>query len=177
MTISPTVNFDDIAARTEGFSGADLQALLYNCHLDVIHRSIQDAPTPEMESKDNEEVPVKYFAIGGSGNKPLRSKAEETALQRRVCDDYDSLCSSAYSLSCKLRQVLQNSSSQQKRQEEAKTSSHKGVCTILFERIRICFIYLLPQNQIQQKDILKALKTTKPSVSVEEQYRLGRMYV
>lgn len=89
MTISPTVNFDEIAARTEGFSGADLQALLYNCHLDVIHRSIQDTPAQETRSKDNEEIPVKYVAIGSSGNKPLRSKAEETALQRRVCQRKD----------------------------------------------------------------------------------------
>jgi hypothetical protein len=133
MTVSPTVSFDDIAARTEGFSGADLQALLYNCHLDIIHRSIQDAPTSETEPKDNEEIPVKYITIGGSGNKPLRSKAEETALQRRVCHGYESLCSSIHLLSPKLRQVLQSSSSQLKRQEEEKAISHKGVCTTLLE--------------------------------------------
>ncbi|KAF5321496.1 hypothetical protein D9619_001501 [Psilocybe cf. subviscida] len=138
MTVSPAVNFDEIAAKTEGFSGADLQALLYNCHLDVIHLSLQDAPMAETKSKNSEEIPVKYIAIGGSGNKPLRSQAEETALQRR------------------LRQVLQSSNSQQKRSDD-KIASHKG-------------------NEMQQKDIMKALKTTKPSVSAEEQHRLGRIY-
>src|SRR5712671_609088 len=36
LPISTDVNFDHIADTTEGFSGADLQALLYNAHLEVV---------------------------------------------------------------------------------------------------------------------------------------------
>ncbi|KAJ5176121.1 uncharacterized protein N7482_001998 [Penicillium canariense] len=33
---------DDIAARTEGFSGADLQAVVYNAHLEAVHDALGD---------------------------------------------------------------------------------------------------------------------------------------
>jgi len=65
MTVSPTVDFDEIASRTDGFSGADLQALLYNAHLDVIHSSMSETPSI-------------------SSGQAVLSKAEETALQRRL---------------------------------------------------------------------------------------------
>ncbi|KAF9482195.1 AAA-domain-containing protein [Pholiota conissans] len=84
MTFSPTVDFDEIASKTEGFSGADLQALLYNAHLDVIHRAIADAPLDTSSSMKVDEVPVKYTTIGGPANETVLSKAEEVALQRRV---------------------------------------------------------------------------------------------
>lgn len=37
--------FDDIAARTGGFSGADLQAVVYNAHLEAVHDALGDRPT------------------------------------------------------------------------------------------------------------------------------------
>lgn len=84
MTFSPIVDFDEIASKTEGFSGADLQALLYNAHLDVIHRAIAEAPSDSSNANKVDEAPVKYTTIGGSTNKTILSKAEEIALQRRV---------------------------------------------------------------------------------------------
>lgn len=85
MTVGPSVNFDEIASRTAGFSGADLQALMYNAHLDVIHSSIAEAaPSDGLTSNKVEEVPVKYTTIGASKDKIVLSRAEEMALQRRV---------------------------------------------------------------------------------------------
>ena len=84
MTISSLVDFDQLAAKTEGFSGADLQALLYNAHLDVIHSSI--AQTSSMTSFPNQvdDKPIEYITFGNAPNQPALSKAEEVALQRRV---------------------------------------------------------------------------------------------
>lgn len=173
MTVSPTVNFDEIATRTEGFSGADLQALLYNCHLDVIHRAIQDVPTPETGPKDIDEIPVKYTTVGGSDNKPLRSKAEETALQRRVCQcgvpDFPSAFLILFLFSsdkCCKAQLL--------RESFQRKELHLAVVYVWYYLLIVQILYSL-QNQIQRKDILKALKSTKPSVSPEEQHRLRRM--
>ncbi len=85
MTIGPSVDFDEIASRTEGFSGADLQALMYNAHLDVIHSFIAEAaPSDGPTSKNVDESPVKYTTIGASKDKIVLSRAEEMALQRRV---------------------------------------------------------------------------------------------
>jgi hypothetical protein len=68
---------------TEGFSGADLQALVYNAHLAVVHSSI--AADPRLErAATSEEQPIEYVVLGGPGGKSVVSRAEESALQRRV---------------------------------------------------------------------------------------------
>ncbi|KAF8971068.1 P-loop containing nucleoside triphosphate hydrolase protein [Flammula alnicola] len=139
MTVSSTVDFDEIASRTEGFSGADLQALLYNAHLDVIHASILEAPSVTSGSDKDDETSVQYVMIGGPANKSVPSKAEEMALQRR------------------LRQILQNSSSNKNSSKQIRASPQK-------------------KSEVQQEHILKSLKTTRPSVSPDEQRRLGRIY-
>lgn len=77
------MDFDQLAAKTEGFSGADLQALLYNAHLDAIRLSI--AQLPSITSISNQvDRPIEYIILGNSPNQPPLSKAEEAALQRRV---------------------------------------------------------------------------------------------
>jgi peroxin-1 len=86
MVISSVVDFDQLAAATEGFSGADLQALLYNAHLDVVHSSIAHLPTKTSVSNqviDNDE-PIEYITFGNAPEKSALSKAEEAALQRKV---------------------------------------------------------------------------------------------
>lgn len=89
MTVSPTVNFDNLADRTDGFSGADLQALLYNAHLEVVHSSIAEfspTSTSTTYSSSNviDEQPIQYFNIGANAGKTVLSKAEEMAMQKRL---------------------------------------------------------------------------------------------
>ncbi|KAF7315231.1 putative peroxisomal biogenesis AAA ATPase pex1 [Mycena indigotica] len=83
VTVSPDLKFDEIAQATEGFSGADLQALLYNAHLEVVHSSLSIAPTAEQGSSRLEEPPVAFKIIGGPANK-VTSRADDMALQRRL---------------------------------------------------------------------------------------------
>ncbi|KAJ7782814.1 P-loop containing nucleoside triphosphate hydrolase protein [Mycena metata] len=82
VLVSPSVQIDEIAAATEGYSGADLQALLYNAHLEVVHSSISGTPLDGGPSTREDEVPVQFTVIGGSKTK-VTSKADEMALQRR----------------------------------------------------------------------------------------------
>lgn len=82
LTVASLVNFDQLAAKTEGFSGADLQALLYNAHLDVIHSSIAQPITSVSNQLDDK--PIDYITFGNAPNQPALSKAEEATLQRRV---------------------------------------------------------------------------------------------
>lgn len=81
LAIAPDADFSEIARKTEGFSGADLQALLYNAHLDVIHSAISESHRVRPNS---EEVPLEYVVISSSGGKSAITKAEERALQQRV---------------------------------------------------------------------------------------------
>ncbi len=49
MPILPEVSYKEIASQTENYSGADLQALLYNSQLEAIHQSL-----PNITSINNE---------------------------------------------------------------------------------------------------------------------------
>ncbi|KAJ7072576.1 P-loop containing nucleoside triphosphate hydrolase protein [Mycena amicta] len=80
VTISPDVNLVEIAQATEGFSGADLQALIYNAHLEVVHASLSTLPTADRNSA---ETPVEFKIIGGPPNR-VTSRADDMALQRRA---------------------------------------------------------------------------------------------
>jgi peroxin-1 len=87
VPMSPDVDFDRLADATEGFSGADLQALLYNAHLEVVHASVgASAPTTESSSsKDRiDDAPIEYTLFGGPAQKTVASRAEQMATQRRV---------------------------------------------------------------------------------------------
>ncbi|KAF8637996.1 hypothetical protein AX16_010628 [Volvariella volvacea WC 439] len=89
IAFEENVDLDEVAAATEGFSGADLQALVYNAHLEVIHASISstDLGASGGEKGNAEEKPIKFVAFGGKsgGNgKGVMTKAEEMALQRRL---------------------------------------------------------------------------------------------
>ena len=71
---------------------ADLQALVYNAHLEVVHDAIAhpgDSGKPNGTSSapsHNAEEPVKYTVLGAGGDSQGRvlSRAEESAFQQRV---------------------------------------------------------------------------------------------
>ncbi|KAJ2931208.1 hypothetical protein H1R20_g5824, partial [Candolleomyces eurysporus] len=141
LSISSSVDFDNISDLTEGFSGADLQALLYNAHLDVIHASIESAPASGESRQDENEKPLKYRVVGGESSGKVMSRAETTAFERR------------------LRQIQSNafvSSPVSKKRETPSATSAK--------------------REIQEENIVKALKGMRPSVPPEERRRLERIY-
>jgi peroxin-1 len=86
MKVSASVDFDEVAGATEGFSGADLQALMYNAHLEMVNASIAASSQGESIPEKPDEESVEFNAFGGSLDaKKALSKAELAALQRRVC--------------------------------------------------------------------------------------------
>jgi SpoVK/Ycf46/Vps4 family AAA+-type ATPase len=60
LTFAPSIDLDVIASDTEGFSGADLQAMVYNAHLEVVHESIN-------ASERKASQPTGEEAEGGRG--------------------------------------------------------------------------------------------------------------
>lgn len=90
--MSPDVDFDYLADASEGFSGADLQALLYNAHLEVVHASVGEtlasAPSSSggdgSSSNNNDDIPIEYTSFGGPAQNAVKSRAEQMAMQRRV---------------------------------------------------------------------------------------------
>lgn len=82
VTLDEAVDLDNVARATEGFSGADLQALIYNANLEAVHASISiDIAGP---SSRDEEEPVDFTTFGGSNPRAVSSKADKMALEKRV---------------------------------------------------------------------------------------------
>ncbi|KZT19828.1 AAA-domain-containing protein [Neolentinus lepideus HHB14362 ss-1] len=83
VAVAPTVDWAEIARETEGFSGADLQALVYNAHLDVVHASIPSA-VPSQDGTDDTEIELEYTTFGGPARANVVSRADEAAMMRRL---------------------------------------------------------------------------------------------
>ncbi|KAH8103921.1 AAA-domain-containing protein [Cristinia sonorae] len=86
LSLSPSVDFNVIAQETEGYSGADLQALLYNAHLDVIHETLAHVTEgPALTTNDRDVGPIQYTEIGGPpAAEKVLSKADKDAFERRL---------------------------------------------------------------------------------------------
>lgn len=83
VAIKEDVNWTRIADSTEGFSGADLQALVYNAHLEVVHSSLGDrqgSKTRDLSNGVTDDVQCVFLGAG----QELVSKSEKSALNLRV---------------------------------------------------------------------------------------------
>ncbi|KAI0070853.1 AAA-domain-containing protein [Panus rudis PR-1116 ss-1] len=158
ITLSPTVDLAVIARDTEGFTGADLQALLYNAHLEVVHETIEAAknsPSSNSTSKrrPEEEIGPVKFAILSEGADTVKekgrvmTKAEEDELQRQ------------------LRRMIANAS----RKSNMDPLSMAAVDKAKESNPPV-------KHEIHEHHIRKVLKTTRPSVPPDELARLQRIY-
>jgi peroxin-1 len=101
IAMSPDVDLDDYVRKTEGYSGADLQALLYNAHLACVHSNISD-PQKSTEGPDTEDMDgqdIEYIALGSSRSLTngvngtlVKSKAEKAQMTKRVSSSFACCC-------------------------------------------------------------------------------------
>ncbi|OUM60389.1 hypothetical protein PIROE2DRAFT_32646, partial [Piromyces sp. E2] len=65
LELGPSVDVTELAKKCEGYSGADLQALLYNAHLEAIHeqlnRVLQSANSSNDLTQEEKEKSVSFF--------------------------------------------------------------------------------------------------------------------
>ncbi|KAE8380691.1 P-loop containing nucleoside triphosphate hydrolase protein [Aspergillus bertholletiae] len=65
MSDEVVARLDEVAARTEGFSGADLQAVVYNAHLEAVHDALgdrtADKPAAKGTTKQSTSTSTKSF--------------------------------------------------------------------------------------------------------------------
>ncbi|GAC99919.1 hypothetical protein PHSY_007522 [Pseudozyma hubeiensis SY62] len=144
--LHPEVRLDEWAKRTDGFSGADLQALLYNAHLEAIHESINAVDAGDKKEEETQGE-VKFTSIGG-GKKTL-SGAERQALVR------------------KLELVLKNSQPQMKRVLPSNLTSKTASNGVEVKKNK---------TLVTEAHLETSIKSTRPSVPMEEQRRLRGIY-
>ncbi|CAD6890353.1 unnamed protein product [Tilletia laevis] len=163
IALADEVDLEMWAQRTKGYSGADLQALLYNAHLETIHESISaaqaDGSSPESSSKEaanGNDVPLKFISLksrsqaqsGTDGGKTVLSGAEQAALRRRI----ELIASDGTQTS--------SSTSQAKNNLPDADSKPKSK----------------PKPRVTDAHLERSLSSTRPSVPADEQLRLRRIY-
>lgn len=167
--LHPEVDLEKWASRTEGFSGADLQALLYNAHLEAIHESI-NAATEEKEGEAKQdkdaagaEGALKFTTIGGA--KKTLSGAERQALVR------------------KLELVLKNTQSQPLHKPSktagilpAHLSSGANGVSADHDADNDTPKKNKSKTLVTEAHLETSIKSTRPSVPLEEQRRLRGIY-
>lgn len=90
MTLADDVDLEAIAQATDGFTGADLQALVYNANLEAVHETIDQEPgngpgNGRAHGVPDEDEKIQYVTFGPEGSeKKVLSAAEETAIQTQV---------------------------------------------------------------------------------------------
>jgi peroxin-1 len=170
-------NLREIARRTEGYSGADLQAVVYNAQLEAIHDVLGDSdlgdPTKSggakkngtsdstgQQSKDKGIPEFTHFRYGdpasdsGDSNKPLPSSqlTERAMIAQKIA---------ALQALRRKQKALQRPNSSHNEDAEKNGIEDDG------ER---------KDPQIQWKHIDSSLETTRSSISAQERRRLERIY-
>ncbi|KAI0701334.1 AAA-domain-containing protein [Cytidiella melzeri] len=86
LALAESVDLEEVARATEGFSGADLQALVYNAQLEVIHESISTSSTrADGKANGDDDRPIEYVVLSGpDAGKAVKSRAEEAAFQKQL---------------------------------------------------------------------------------------------
>ncbi|RPD58266.1 AAA-domain-containing protein [Lentinus tigrinus ALCF2SS1-7] len=157
VAFGPDVDLAALAEATDGFSGADLQALVYNAHLEVVHDAIATLPEAGDAKPKNGRVlnlddglPVKYTVLGGQEGEGGRvlSRAEESAFQRR------------------LQRILSGAGTDPGKARERDAGPSKGA-DMTKSRAR---------HEISHGHLERVLQITRPSVPGEERERLRRIY-
>lgn len=103
MRLSPEVNLlEDVAMKTEGYSGADLQAVLYNAYLDAIHDIVdinEDAPEQAVE----EDSAVDFFQVDPTQDESnsLMTSRKKLADRTKMSKKLDTLLSNVSSIDTK----------------------------------------------------------------------------
>jgi peroxin-1 len=149
VSLSPAVDLQRWAQQTDGMSGADLQALLYNAHLETIHESIAASARPDADDASTKKTKtaerglrfVDLKTAAASHAAPALSNADRTALTRR------------------LEQMLDASPAQGSVSSAGEAQLERKAKVL-----------------VTDEHIARSLKSTRPSVPREEQERLRRIY-
>ncbi|KJE00988.1 peroxin-1 [Cryptococcus gattii NT-10] len=147
LELGEDVDLEMVARESEGFSGADLQALVYNAHLEVVHAAIEDEERRKEEEGRGQKSVVNEVGRGegyrllSQTNGPNLSVAARAELGQRIDT------------------IVSNSQSRSLSVEEGERTMRDFVKPI-----------------IQQRHLMNALLETRPSVSQTDRRRLDLIY-
>lgn len=87
MELSEEIDLSYYAKKCEGYSGADLQALLYNAHLEAIHEAIDAEKSLEKSKSNFDGNDMQFVSLNAKSAKSaatLLTAAEKGQILQRV---------------------------------------------------------------------------------------------
>lgn len=164
-------SLSEVAHRTAGYSGADLQAVIYNAHLEAIHDVLGDHNTNgELTSKSNNDSKkysnaskqdILQFRFGkedtANGATPASSRAKQAAEYAAIIAKLDAIKLAKRRDRHARRGVSEPSSINKANGDSTKSESKQDVV-------------------IEWKHLEASLATTRSSVGADERRRLERIY-
>lgn len=162
--LNPQKSLRVVALQTEGYSGADLQAVIYNAHLEAVHDMLNDIKaTRETKHKTNENEHQYYrspsqneilsFRYGGQEDLEMSASPSQTAAKRAAIME-------------KLEAITRT-----KRKVKTDHREDSGGNTVIDRKNEAT-----PEVVIQWRHLENSLATTRSSISVDERRRLARIY-
>ncbi|GAM86481.1 hypothetical protein ANO11243_044950 [Dothideomycetidae sp. 11243] len=160
----------DIARRTEGYSGADMQAVMYNAHLDAIHDVL--GPEGDMEA-----------ALGKKGdnqNKPNGSARDFTffRMQEKEAVNGDAAArETTPAYLAEKAQIAAKLAAMEQAKRRAREKRHAAAMPEGYSADQLGSIDTDSKTPtISWRHVLKSLDETRPSLSAQERNRLARVY-
>ncbi|KAH8815476.1 P-loop containing nucleoside triphosphate hydrolase protein [Xylogone sp. PMI_703] len=168
----PEGGLAEISRRTEGYSGADLQALVYNAHLEAIHDVLGDQSHAEIGTKNsagktNGNLPstAKQFVQFRYGEE--EDKAEHEARERAGHNRSKQLAERA-AIAAKLDSIkLAKKKSKMAALGQSDDGNNKGEPKEEKGQQEVTILW---------RHILKSLESSRASLSPDERRRLERIY-
>ncbi|KAI9890006.1 MAG: Peroxisome biosynthesis protein pex1 [Vezdaea aestivalis] len=155
----------EVAGLTEGYSGADLQAVLYNAHLGAIHDHLGDGGVPTRDSSKQQKQNV-YKAASGfiyfdfDGTDDTVPQFSDSAHQQKGA--------------AKERLYIASQLSALRTAKRAQKEANNGYR--IDQQTRSRSKIETPEILIEMKHLYNALRTTKSSLSTIERHRLTSIY-
>ncbi|KAL8713615.1 MAG: hypothetical protein Q9220_002477 [cf. Caloplaca sp. 1 TL-2023] len=171
LSSSQRQSLHEVAQRTDGYSGADLQAVVYNAHLEAIHDELGDRENVEMEKKQivkndrNGQLPPKnsilHFRFGDEADR----KSKSTSVSRaKELIEYHAVIAKLDDLS------RQRRGDRQRRHELRGGTSGSKIRVDKADKEGIEAIV------IRWKHLEVSLASTRSSINANERERLKRLY-
>lgn len=156
----------EIADRTEGYSGADLQALIYNAHLEAIHDVLGDQERGDLGKKTNgtdghAQGPRNFIQFRYGKSEDLA----ESEARARGGHNKSKLLAERAAISAKLAEI-KASKKRAKATQRGAINDEKGPKE---EKER-------QEVMIEWRHVEKSLGSTRASISELERQRLGTIY-
>ncbi|KAJ3330209.1 Peroxisome biosynthesis protein pex1 [Gonapodya sp. JEL0774] len=165
LILHPDVEFDTLAERSGGYSGADLQALLYNAHLEAIHELMDNIQKAREEIGQDSSKKVGAGELNGKNHVELEFTVSDPSAGSIESDKVAMTAAERGALSTRLETMQREMEASVARSQEVSGEANKA------SKGASPSLAIITTTHIES-----AFASTRPSLAAHEVRRLERIY-